>query len=122
MTAISPKRIEKEESKNSLDQSSSKKVDTSLNNSGLNSSGLNSSGIKSKKQVSIYPLKTHNQAVEIKLVMANLTNNKEAIGNFRRYFRQHGPILHHNVQWCEKAMQGDQRRRSQSQLEGKLYV
>lgn len=117
MTAISPKRVEKEESKNALDQSNSKKVDTSLNNS-----GLNSSGIKSKKQVSIYPLKTHNQAVEIKLLMANLTNNKEAIGNFRRYLRQHGPILHHNLQWGRKAKQGDQGRRSQSKLEGKFYV
>jgi hypothetical protein len=105
-----------------MDQSSSKKVDTSLNNSGLNSSGLNSSGVKSKKQVSIYPLKTQNQAVEIKLVMANLTNNKEAIGNFLRYLRQYGPLLHHNIQWGEKAKQGDQRRRSQSKLEGKLYV
>jgi hypothetical protein len=122
MTAISPKRVEKEESKNALDQSNSKKVDTSLNNSGLNSSGLNSSSVKSKKQVSIYPLKTHNQAVEVKLLMANLTNNKEAIGNFRRYLRQHGPILHHNLQWGRKAKQGDQGRRSQSQLEGKFYV
>ena len=71
MTAISPKRVEKEEIDNVLDQSSSKKIDTSLN-----TSGLNTSGAKAKKQVSIYPLKVANQTVEVKLVMAQLTNNK----------------------------------------------
>jgi len=55
----------------------------SLNNSGLNTSGLNTSGVKAKKKTqNIYPLDHTNQQVQIKLVMAQLTNNKELIGTF----------------------------------------